>query len=372
MDTEQQARLNFLEEAEEYFDRLESFLIDLDDRGVQTNLLDSAMRAAHSLKGGAAIVQFTSLSKIAHRIEDFLKILLVRQDESLINQETITLLLQGVDRLREVRNLYRQQADVDEAWLANHTEPIFEALRARLGDLTEEDEKLLLAEEERVDVSSLIFQSGVEDYLASFPAQIDSLEPAQLKAELAIQAEQLAEFGQMSQIEPFVRLCQSVRQQLAVVSLDEVKDLAHQALKLWERSQALVLVGRLDKLPTQLGDVTTPISNPVHEPPDITDVIDVAELNEIQNFTARELAPQSLNISDSEFDWEEFVPDAAELSAIDSAFTEIDDSLSTSQTELEHPANPSETVEFDLDELTPDAAELSELNTAFDSLDNPH
>ena len=329
MDTEQQARLYFLEEAEEYFDRLESVLMDLDDRGVQTDLLDSAMRAAYSLKGGAAMMQFTSLSKIAHRIEDFLKILRVHQDESLIDRETITLLLQGVDRLREVRNLYRQQVDIDEAWLANHTEPIFEALRARLGDLTEEDKDLLLAEEERVDVSTLIFQSGVEDCLASFPAQIDSLEPAQLKAELALQAEQLAEFGQMSQIEPFVRLCQSVRQQLAVVSLDEVKDLARQALKLWERSQALVLIGRLDKLPTQLGDVPTAISNSVHQPPDIIDVVDVAELNEIQNFTARELAPQSLNISDSEFDLEEFVPDAAELSAIDAAFTEMDESSSS-------------------------------------------
>ncbi|WP_319422369.1 hypothetical protein [Pleurocapsa sp. FMAR1] len=43
----------------------------------------------------------------------------------------------------------------------------------------------MLAEEE-VDVSALIFQSGVKDCLASFAVQIDALEPTQLKAELAM------------------------------------------------------------------------------------------------------------------------------------------------------------------------------------------
>ncbi|MCC0177544.1 hybrid sensor histidine kinase/response regulator [Waterburya agarophytonicola K14] len=363
MDTDRQVRLDFLEEAEEYFDSLESLLMDLDTQGADPSLLDSAMRAAHSLKGGAAMMRFVPLSKIAHRLEDFLKILRVRKDNSLIDREVTNLLLRGVDCLREARNLHRQQVEIDESWFANHTEPIFEVLRARLGDLREEDEDLLLAEEEQVDVSSLIFQSGVEDCLESFQAQIDLLEPIQLKEELAIQAQQLAEFGQMSQIEPFIQLCQSVLAELAVVSLENVKDLAQEALKQWERSHALVLVGRIDKLPTNINGNSGKIepsktANFDISTPNITDLVNGVELAEIQDFTAQELAPH-LPLSESELDLDELTPSAAELSELDGAFLSLDNFESSS------------TPDIDLDELAPDAAELSELNDAFDSIDLP-
>jgi two-component system, chemotaxis family, sensor histidine kinase and response regulator PixL len=360
MNTDQQIRLDFLVEAEEYFNSLESLLMDLDSQGAEPSLLDTAMRAAHSLKGGAAMMQFMPLSKAAHRLEDFLKILRVRKDNSLVDREVTTLLLQGVDCLREVRDLHQQQAIIDEDWLTQHTEPVFEQLRARLGDLREEDEDLLLAEEEQVDVATLIFQSGVEECLESFKAQIDVLEPEQLKAELAIQAEQLAEFGQMSLIEPFVQLCQSVQQQLTVVSLAEIRDLAQEALKVWERSHALVLVGRLDKLPIQVGGVaesnSVTTTNDTFQP-DIADIVDSAELAAIQDFTAKELASDLK----SEFDLDEFIPDATELSELDVAFGSLDASAWTSQVE----------DVVDLDELAPDAAELLELNAAFAAVDIP-
>ena len=62
-------------------------IVDLDEQGAEPSLLDRAMRAAHSLKGGAAMMGFTPLSQIAHRLEDFLKILRVRRDNSLVDLE---------------------------------------------------------------------------------------------------------------------------------------------------------------------------------------------------------------------------------------------------------------------------------------------
>ena len=351
MDTEQQVRFDFLEEAEEYFDNLESLLINLDAQGAEPGLLDTAMRAAHSLKGGAAMMRFTTLSQVAHRLEDFLKILRVRRDDTLADKETTTLLLRGVDCLREISNLHQQQDFIEKDWLAANTDSIFDALRNKLGDLSSEDEDTLLAEEEQVDVSALIFQSGVEDCLESFAVQIDALEPTQLKAELAIQAEQLTEFGQMSQIEPFVQLCQSVQQQLAIVSLDGVKDLAREAFKLWERSHALVLIGRLDKLPTQLGLGSD--SNQAVILPEIDDVIDSVELDTIQQFTAQELALESTASFDSEFDLDA----AFESEAIVEDFTPTDAVLESSAPNL--------------DQLVPDEAELSDLDAAFAALDVP-
>ena len=374
MDTDRQVRLDFLEEAGEYFDSLESLLMDLDSQGAEPSLLDSAMRAAHSLKGGAAMMRFVPLSKIAHRIEDFLKILRVRKDNSLVDREVTTLLLKGVDCLRSARNLHQQEIEIDEAWFAENTEPIFERLRAKLGDLREEDEDLLLAEEEQVDVSTLIFQSGVEDCLEAFAAQIEILEPHRLKEELAVQAEQLIEIGQMSQIEPFIRLCESVLEQLAIVSLENVTELAREALKQWERSHALVLVGRIDKLPTHINRVvlSTLTADEEIASPDIADLVDATELSEIQNFAARELAPEfPLAEPGSELDLDELTPNAAELARLDAAFLAPDNfDLTSAQINDSDLADSSiSSSAMDLDEFALEAEELSELNEAFDEIE---
>ena len=75
MNTEQQIRLNFLDEAEEYFDLIESNLLGLADTALDPRKVDLILRLAHSIKGGAAMLRFDELSQIAHRIEDFLTIL---------------------------------------------------------------------------------------------------------------------------------------------------------------------------------------------------------------------------------------------------------------------------------------------------------
>ena len=373
MDTDRQVRLDFLEEAEEYFNSLESLLIELDSQGAEPKLLDSAMRAAHSLKGGAAMMRYEPLSQIAHRLEDFLKILRVRKDNSLVDREVTSLLLKGVDCLRSARNLHRQEVEIDEAWFAQNTEPVFARLQARLGNLKDEDEDLLLAEEEQVDVSTLIFQSGVESCLESFEAQIDVLEPAQLKEELAICAEQLIEIGQMSQIEAFVDLCQSVLSRLATVSIEDVRNLAREALKQWERSHALVLVGRIDKLPNSISGTVAPGAIEIDSSvPDIADLINATELTEIQNFTAQELAPE-LPLAESELDLDELTPNAADISQLDAAFLNPDNFKPTSSptNDLEVTDSPLPPVEIDLDNFSLDAAELLEMDAALANLENP-
>jgi len=52
------------------------------------------LRAAHSIKGGAAMMGFQTLSHLAHRFEDFFKVLKPR---NLYRAEIESLLLAGVD-----------------------------------------------------------------------------------------------------------------------------------------------------------------------------------------------------------------------------------------------------------------------------------
>ena len=103
MDKEQQIRINFLDEAEDCFDTIESVLLGLASNIADPQQLDLALRAAHSVKGGAGMMGFMNLSKIAHDLEDFFKILRVRYHSTQISTEVETLLLSSLvlDRLAQ-------------------------------------------------------------------------------------------------------------------------------------------------------------------------------------------------------------------------------------------------------------------------------
>ncbi len=252
MDTEQQIRLNFLDEAEEYFDRMESNLLGLTDTTINQEKVDLVLRAAHSIKGGAAMMGFATLSRVAHRLEDFFKILRVRYASSQIVTEIETLLLQSVDCLRHIAELNRQGLEVTDSDVSERTQPIFEQLREHLGDLEDADEDALMAQDEDVDPALFIFEEGVDGVLDRFEAQLKELGIAELAQELAATAQELIAFGTMANLEPFIQLCQSIEQQAATLSPGEITPLAEQALKVWKRSHALVLRGSIEKLPSYL------------------------------------------------------------------------------------------------------------------------
>ncbi len=252
MDTEQQVRLNFLEEVEDYFDQIEAVALELTTADLDTTQLDRALRAAHSVKGGAAMMGFVPISQIAHQLEDFLKILRVRGDAIAINAQIESLFLQGVDALRLASRSSRQGTPLDDSRIKAEIEPIFEQLRSHLGDLRPEDDDLLLAQEENVDIATLIFSSGVEECLDEFEAQLAQLATYQLAAELAATTEQLTEFGRMSDLAAFVQLCESVQTYLLQVGDEHIVAFGQEVLATWRRSHALVLIGRASHLPHTL------------------------------------------------------------------------------------------------------------------------
>ncbi|MEM9907067.1 MAG: Hpt domain-containing protein, partial [Cyanobacteria bacterium P01_D01_bin.44] len=280
LDKEQQARLAFLSEAETYFGEIESVLLALktaDDRSTQINV---AMRAAHSVKGTAGMMDFSALSQVAHRLEDSFKILQARQLSMDTHLET--LLLQGVDCLRTVRQRYYEQQPVGSQWLATHVNPVFEQLHQRLGDLTPEDEARLLSEEAEEDLDVIIFTTSVEDCLDGFEQDLPRLSGEDLRQAVVAMARQLSEFGLMAQLASFVTLCQSVQQQCMFAQPEAVDAIAHQALAAWRRSHSLVMLGRTEGLPTQLKplgltlDVTAPAPEPLAEPAIVSDLLGIS------------------------------------------------------------------------------------------------
>ncbi len=325
MDTEEQFRINFLDEAEDYFDRIESILLELSSTEADPQQLDLALRAAHSIKGGAAMMGLAPLSQVAHRLEDFFKILRVRYHSTQISTEIQTLLLQGADNLRQISELHRQGATIEPTWINTYVDPIFEQLGQYLGELQIEDENALLSAEEDADPALLVFEEGVETILDRFEEQTSQLSSSELSLELAMAAEELTAFGHMANLEAFIELCQSIKQQAEISSPEDIEFLASRALSIWRRSHALVLRGRIEKLPSQLDGV---LAENVGEDAPLLDALDALDLSEVQaefaNFDgieAEEFAPSQEAESKQYLDlMEEITLETEDLADLQAAF----------------------------------------------------
>src|SRR5919199_1192686 len=250
-DKEREIQLQFLEEAQEYLDTIESVLLGLAGSHIDGQQMDAVLRAAHSVKGGAGMMGYQTLSQLAHRLEDSFKVLKAQRNSIVIDPELESLLLSGVDRLRQVLILNRQGTDVDEQWLLSVGNPVFDKLHQSLGDPVADDAATMLGAEDGTNVAALLFETEVEGCLNRLESVLADPQTPCLEEELSIMAQELGGLGEMLQLDAFTQLCESVIQHLETVP-DAVIEIARAALAAWRRSQALVLVGQNNILPTQL------------------------------------------------------------------------------------------------------------------------
>jgi two-component system, chemotaxis family, sensor histidine kinase and response regulator PixL len=249
-DRELEIRLQFLDEAQEYLGMLEAAVMGLSSSGVDIDRINAALRAAHSIKGGAGMMGYEILSQLAHRLEDSFKVLKIQRHTIEIDGSLEGLLLSGVDCLNQVIESDRQSIPTDPDWLGDVAAPIFEQLYERLGEPQAEDASSMLAPEDGQDVLKLLFETEVDGCLERLEAVLAANDPC-LREEVDILAQELGGLGEMLQLQPFIRLCESVADHLAAAP-EQVDEVAGLALAAWRRSQALVLTGHLDTLPTAI------------------------------------------------------------------------------------------------------------------------
>ncbi len=77
MNPEQKQRIiaHFIEEAREHLETIDSGLTSLGLGTIETEVINELFRAAHSIKGGAAMLGFRIVQQIAYRFEDYFKVL---------------------------------------------------------------------------------------------------------------------------------------------------------------------------------------------------------------------------------------------------------------------------------------------------------
>lgn len=90
----------FIEEAKEHLETLEKGLMDLQSVIADQERVNEMFRAAHSVKGGAAMLGFNSIQKVSHRFEDCFKIL--KEHPVTIDHQLESMFLKGYDTLKEL------------------------------------------------------------------------------------------------------------------------------------------------------------------------------------------------------------------------------------------------------------------------------
>jgi chemotaxis protein histidine kinase CheA len=97
-DNKQQIIHYFIEEAQEHLETVEQGLLDLAEVILDAERVNEMFRAAHSIKGGAAMLGFEGIQATAHKLEDCFKIL--RDHPVPIDEKLKTLFLHGYDALK--------------------------------------------------------------------------------------------------------------------------------------------------------------------------------------------------------------------------------------------------------------------------------
>ncbi len=212
----------FIEEAQELLQVLETGLLDLRENH-STPKVHELMRAAHSIKGGAASVELAAIELLAHRLEDFFKALY--SDRVDFDGELESLLLQGYDCLRNPLTEQIEAGTFDEEAALLKAEPVFAALEIRLADaLKNADNYIPSSNDLGVDIVSSVFEIDVVQALEHLQEVAANPTNYNLEEELQGQLDMFAGFAELFNLPGFSDIVQTSQTALAH-NLDRILDI---------------------------------------------------------------------------------------------------------------------------------------------------
>ncbi|MBW4693213.1 MAG: hybrid sensor histidine kinase/response regulator [Lyngbya sp. HA4199-MV5] len=228
----------FTEEAPELLQILEVGLLTLKQRNTAT--VHNLMRAAHSLKGGAASVGLDAIATLAHRLENILKALYsdaLEIDTALEND-----LLRAYDCLRlPLMEQITTGAFNPEALAI--ADPIFTHIENRCGEALLQTETYLPSSAELgVDMVTSIFEVDVAQGLERLAAMLDRPHKYEVAGELRAQIEVFIGFGELLNLPEFKTIAETAQQALNAHP-DRALEITELTLIDLERSRQAVLAG---------------------------------------------------------------------------------------------------------------------------------
>lgn len=238
VDTNDQAYEFFVQESMELLQHLESGLMTLSQEH-DTAKIHGLMRAAHSIKGGAACIGLMAVQAIAHDLENGIRALY--REDMVFDVDLEDLLLRAYDALQDPINQQIHMGGYDPEVALAKAKPIFEELERKLGHALAEAAELPEMQMEG-DITEFIFTEEVPQALArleKFAAAPPARNPA---GELSSQLEVLSTLGDMLNLQGFAAIARTAEQALTVCP-ERVGEIAALALKDFRLGQAAVVDG---------------------------------------------------------------------------------------------------------------------------------
>ncbi len=130
----------FIEEAREHLQTIEQGVLNLQSILEDSESTNELFRAAHSIKGGAAMLGVGSIQHVSHRLEDFFKIIKDTPNIS-VDERLTSLLLAGFDPLEELLDELQGNFKISEESTnvaISRVKPIFNELETYLNQLVAE------------------------------------------------------------------------------------------------------------------------------------------------------------------------------------------------------------------------------------------
>ena len=230
----------FIEEAPELLQEIETGLLTLKQEH-STAKVHNIMRAAHSLKGGAASVELEAIATLAHRLETIFKALYSEALE--IDTDLEGQLLSAYDclRLPLMEQLAIGAFDAEQALAL--ADPVFAQLEERLGDaLNQPDTYMPTSAELGVDMTKSIFEVDVQEGLQRLAQVVAHPYEYEVAGELRAQAEVFLGFAELLNEQGFGAIAATT---LAALEAHPKRSLEITQLALadFERARQAVLAG---------------------------------------------------------------------------------------------------------------------------------
>jgi len=133
----------FIAEAEDHLNVLEKGIMNLEQNPSDSSGIDSLFRAAHTLKGSAALVKLNVISRIAHLMEDIFEE--IKDGRRQTTPELASWMLRGIDGIKRLINIAKDGGKEDESVLT-----AFESSNPATAEALPVTEETEVAEDEEV------------------------------------------------------------------------------------------------------------------------------------------------------------------------------------------------------------------------------
>ncbi|AFZ18733.1 response regulator [Allocoleopsis franciscana] len=347
MQSEQQQRIMgyFIEEAKDHLNTIEQGLLSLQSTMEDREMLNEIFRAAHSVKGGAAMLGINSIQQTAHRLEDCFKTL---QESSVKPDNQLeSLFLRVFDTLQALVEQLQSPfglSDDTAGEIMSDAEPVFEELHTHLETLvqTASDSPAVMVEAPKVTLAnSQMNTANPKPLPANFKRDvlIELREMLQLFKQQdlpehreALQAHclNLVRLGEPQDLPGWDELLETARVAIAC-SANSYRLLANIVIKEIKQAQELVIAGRS------------------------VEICASEQLNALVPESHASEIPVELQSQESEFDRsfdQDFAPDAQESETLESHSQTFQDE---SESSLTHLFDGSDTeIQSDLQDYIPE------------------